>query len=111
MPWTYEPARFDFIHFQELFGWIPDGDSIFQEFMNALKPGGHIEVVEHSVAPVADDATIKSYHFIPVWGETVLQAGQKFGKTFTVWEESADRLRNLGFEEVVEHRYKWPMNE
>ncbi|KAJ5126398.1 hypothetical protein N7526_008575 [Penicillium atrosanguineum] len=110
MPWTYEPERFDFIHVRELFGCIPDWNHFFQECMSALKPGGHIEVVEHSVAPVADDSTMGSDHFFHMWGETALQAGQKFGKSFTIWEESADRLRNLGFEEVVEHRYKWPMN-
>jgi SAM-dependent methyltransferase len=110
MPWTYNPNRFDFVHIRELFGCIPDWDEFFQECLSALKPGGHIEVVEHSVIPVADDATMDSDHFFHTWGDTVIQAGQRFGKSFTIWEESAERLRNLGFEEVVEHRYRWPMN-
>jgi hypothetical protein len=39
-----------------------------------------------------------------------MQAGERFGKSFSIWEESADRLKKAGFEEVVEKRYKWPMN-
>ena len=46
--------------------------------MYALKPGGHIEVVEHSVAPVPDDATMKSeLFFFTVWSETVHQVEHK----------------------------------
>ncbi|KAJ5081276.1 S-adenosyl-L-methionine-dependent methyltransferase [Penicillium alfredii] len=110
LPWTYDSHRFDFIHVRELFGSIPDWDEFFQQCLRALKPGGYIEVVEHSVDPVADDATMGPNHFFRVWGETVLQAGQRFGKSFSIWQESAERLRTTGFEEVEEHRYQWPMN-
>lgn len=110
MPWTYGPNRFDFVHIRELFGCIPDWDVFFQQCLSALKPGGYIEVVEHSVTPVADDATMDPDHFFRTWGDMVIHAGQRFGKSFTIWEESAERLRRLGFEEVVEHRYRWPMN-
>ena len=111
MPWTYAPGQFDFIHVRELFGCIPDWDEFFQQCFRALKPGGYIEVVEHSVTPVSDDDTVGPDHFYRVWGETVTEAGHKFGKSFTIWEESAERLRSVGFEDAVEHRYSWPMNE
>lgn len=110
MPWTYAPERFDFIHIRELFGSIPDWDEFFRQCYRALKPGGYIEVVEHSVTPVVDDATMGPEHFYRTWGKTVMQAGERFGKSFSIWEESADRLKKAGFEEVVEKRYKWPMN-
>lgn len=110
LPWTYDSHRFDFIHVRELFGSIPDWDEFFQQCLRALKPGGYIEVVEHSVDPVTDDATMGPNHFFRIWGETVLQAGQRFGKSFSIWQESAERLRTTGFEEVEEHRYQWPMN-
>lgn len=75
-----------------------------------MKPGGYIEIVERSVVPMADDGTMAPDHFFRTWGETVLLAGERSGKTFTIWEESAERLRATGFEEVVEHRYQWPIN-
>jgi SAM-dependent methyltransferase len=110
MPWTYAPERFDYIHIRELFGSIPDWDEFFRQCYRALKPGGYIEVVEHSVTPVVDDATMGPDHFYRIWGKTVIKAGDRFGKSFSIWEESADRLKKAGFEDVVERRYKWPMN-
>lgn len=110
MPWTYAPERFDFIHVRELFGSIPDWDEFFRQCYRALKPGGYIEVVEHSVSPVVDDATMGPDHFYRTWGKTVIQAGERFGKSFSIWEESADRLKKAGFVEVLENSYKWPMN-
>lgn len=110
MPWTYAPERFDFIHIRELFGCIPDWNEFFRQCLCALKPGGYIEIVEHSVVPIADDESMAADHFFRTWGETVLRAGEQSDKSFTIWEESAERLRVTGFEEVVEHRYEWPMN-
>lgn len=110
MPWTYSANQFDFIHVREMFGSIPDWDEFFRQCWRSLKPGGYIEVVEHSVEPVSDDDTVGPNHFYVEWGKTVVESGKVSGKTFTIWRESADRLRRLGFEDVVEHIYKWPMN-
>lgn len=110
LPWTYDPNHFDFIHVRELFGCIPDWDEFFQQCWRCLKPGGYIEVVEHSVEPIADDDTVPEDHFYRVWGQTVLNSGNMSGKTFNIWAESATRLRQAGFVDVVERRFQWPMN-
>lgn len=110
MSWTYAQNQFDFIHVREMFGSIPDWDEFFRQCWRCLKPGGYIEVVEHSVEPISDDDTVGPDHFYTLWGRTVVEAGNAFGKTFTIWRESADCLRRAGFEDVVEHTYKWPMN-
>jgi hypothetical protein len=49
-------------------------------------------------------------HFYHEWGQVVVDSGRQFGKTFTIWEESASRLKNAGFVDVVEKGFKWPMN-
>ena len=49
-------------------------------------------------------------HFYHTWGKTVVGMGRKFGKSFTIWNESKERLEKAGFEDVVEVQYKWPMN-
>ncbi|PYH80121.1 S-adenosyl-L-methionine-dependent methyltransferase [Aspergillus uvarum CBS 121591] len=110
LPWTYDPNHFDFIHVRELFGCIPDWDEFFQQCWRCLKPGGYIEVVEHSVEPIADDDTVPEDHFYRVWGQTVLNSGNMSGKTFNIWAESATRLRQAGFVDVVERRFQWPLN-
>ncbi|KAL2811710.1 S-adenosyl-L-methionine-dependent methyltransferase [Aspergillus granulosus] len=110
LPWTYPANQFDFIHIRELFGCIPDWDEFFRQCWHCLKPGGYIEVVEHSVQPIADDDTMGPDHFYLEWGQVVIDSGRQSGKTFTIWEESASRLKNAGFVDVIEKVYKWPMN-
>ena len=110
LPWTYAADQFDFIHIREMFGCIPDWDDFFQQCYSCLRPGGYIEVVEHSVEPVADDGSVGPNHFYQLWGQTVVDSGRAFGKSFTIWRESAERLKRAGFEDVVEVKYKWPMN-
>ncbi|KAL4865513.1 hypothetical protein BDV12DRAFT_174479 [Aspergillus spectabilis] len=110
LPWAYPRNQFDFIHIRELFGCIPDWDEFFRQCWQCLKPGGYIEVVEHSVQPVADDETMAPDHFYHEWGTIVVESGERFGKTFRIWEESASRLKRAGFVDVVEVGFKWPMN-
>ncbi|KAF1842831.1 S-adenosyl-L-methionine-dependent methyltransferase [Cucurbitaria berberidis CBS 394.84] len=110
LDWTFPPNHFDFIHIRELFGCIPDWDFFFQQAFEHTKPGGYIEIVEHSVQPVSDDDSMGPDHFYHTWGKVVIEMGKKFGKSFTIWEESAERIRRAGFVDVVVVDYKWPMN-
>lgn len=110
LEWTYPPSNFDFIHIREMFGSIPDWDYFFSQCFRCVKPGGWVEIVEHDVRPVADDDTCPEGHFFRLWGNTVIEMGAKFGKSFSIWEEAKGRLERAGFEEVVEVQYKWPMN-
>lgn len=36
--------------------------------------------------------------------------GQKWGKTFDTWKESRSILGRAGFVNIVDRRFKWPMN-
>ncbi|RDW83671.1 uncharacterized protein DSM5745_03997 [Aspergillus mulundensis] len=110
LPWTYAENQFDFIHIREMFGCIPDWDEFFRHCWHCLKPGGYIEVVEHSVQPIADDETMGPDHFYHEWGRIVVESGERSGKTFTIWEESSARLKDAGFVDIVEKGFKWPMN-
>lgn len=66
--------------------------------------------MEHSVVPLSDDGTVNEHSFFTLWGSTVVDLGEKFGKSFNIWKESKAGIENAGFEGVVETRYKWPMN-
>lgn len=110
LEWTFPPNHFDFIHIRELFGCIPDWDFFFQQAYRHTKPGGWIEIVEHSVCPISDDDTMGPDHFYHTWGQVVVEMGDRFGKTFTIWEESAERIKQAGFVDVTVMEYKWPMN-
>jgi ubiquinone/menaquinone biosynthesis C-methylase UbiE len=110
LDWTFPPNHFDFIHIRELFGCIPDWDFFFAQAFRHTKPGGWIEIVEHSVCPIADDGSMGPDHFYHTWGQVVVEMGDKFGKSFTIWEESAERIRRAGFVDVTVVDFKWPMN-
>jgi hypothetical protein len=108
--WTFPVSYFDFIHIRELFGCISDWDFFFAQAYKHTKPGGWVEIVEHSVQPIADDDSMGPDHFYHTWGKTVVEMGELFGKSFTIWEESKERMERAGFVDVVEVRYKWPVN-
>jgi SAM-dependent methyltransferase len=110
LEWTYPINHFDFIHIRELFGCVRDWDALFAETFKHLKPGGYIEILEHSVVPLSDDDTVDEHSFFTLWGSTVVELGERFGKSFNIWKQSKAGIENAGFEGVVETRYKWPMN-
>jgi trans-aconitate methyltransferase len=109
-PWLYGDNVMDFVHIREMFGSIPNWDEFFRQAYRTLKPGGWIEVVEHSVHPISDDGTVDDAHFFTLWGCTVIEMGERFGKTFKIWNEAKERLERTGFVDIVEVQYKWPMN-
>jgi Methyltransferase domain len=110
LEWTYAKNQFDLIHIRELFGCVSDWDAFFASAFEHTKPGGYVEVIEHSVCPVSDDGTVNEDGFFPLWGRTVVEMGERFGKSFTIWKESKERLEKAGFVDVIEKKYKWPMN-
>ncbi|KAG0648200.1 Velvet complex subunit LAE1 [Hyphodiscus hymeniophilus] len=108
--WMHCENHFDFIHIRELFGCIVDWDDFFTQAFKHTKPGGYVEIIEHSVSPEADDGTVNDQGFFTRWGKTVVELGEMSGKSFTIYKESKSRMEHAGFVEVVEKSYKWPMN-
>jgi hypothetical protein len=82
----------------------------FQQTCLATESGGWVEVLEYSVESAADDGTSGSEWVLTLWGKTVIEMGEKSSQCFSIWAESKDRLERAGFVDVVETRYKWPMN-
>ncbi|KAF2674599.1 S-adenosyl-L-methionine-dependent methyltransferase [Microthyrium microscopicum] len=110
LEWTFQEDFFEFIHVREMFGSIPDWDEFFDQCFRCTKSGGWIEVVEHAVTPISRDGTQAEDHFYHEWGRTVVEMGQKNGKSFTIWEEAKERLEKAGYVDVHEVHYDWPMN-
>jgi hypothetical protein len=110
LEWTYSPDYFDFIHIREMFGSVADWTKLLAQAYRCARPGGWVEIVEHSVRPVSDDGTVGPDHFFTFWGDTVIEAGKVFGKTFEIWKDAKSHMNDAGFEDVQEVYYKWPMN-
>ncbi|TID16925.1 S-adenosyl-L-methionine-dependent methyltransferase [Venturia nashicola] len=108
--WTFPENHFDFIHLREMFGSIADWDELFAQAFRHTKPGGWVEIVEHSVEPTCDDGTMPPGHFYEEWGRTVITCGETAGKSFRIWKEAKGYMERAGFVEIHEVRYRWPMN-
>lgn len=52
LDWTWDKNYFDFVHVREMFGSIADWDFFAREAYRCTKPGGYMEIVEHSVRAV-----------------------------------------------------------
>lgn len=73
-----------------------------------LKPGGYVEQVEQSVVPKSDDGSTDGTIF-EEWGKVSLEAGDAFGKSLRVVDESAQHMREAGFVDVTERRFRVPI--
>jgi hypothetical protein len=74
-----------------------------------LTPGGWYQQIEMSVVPTADDGTVVEGSIFDQWGKVSLEAGDKFGKDLRIHEQIKGYLEGAGFENVVEHVFKWPI--
>lgn len=110
LEWTFPENHFDFIHLREMFGSIADWDELFAQAFRHTKPGGWVEIVEHSVEPTCDDGSMLPGHFYEEWGRTVIEGGETVGKSFRIWEEAKGYMERAGFVDVHEVRFKWPIN-
>lgn len=108
--WTYPDNHFDFIFIRELFGSITSWDIFFREVFRCTRPGGWVEVVERGVEVLSDDGTIPPDHVYHKFNQIMVQIGERGGKSLEIWRESKRRVLSAGFVDVVESKYKWPLN-
>lgn len=106
--WTFTPSSFDFIHARCLYGCVADYQALYSEVLNALKPGAWFEQAEISVVPKSDDNSIKDT-YLEKWGALAIECGEKFGKSFSIAEDSATEFKKAGFENVEYVTFRWPI--
>lgn len=59
--------------------------------------------------PKSEDGTVTENSIFAKWGQVSLEAGDAFGKTLRIVDESKQLLIDGGFVDVTEHRYKLPI--
>ncbi|KAL2861844.1 S-adenosyl-L-methionine-dependent methyltransferase [Aspergillus pseudodeflectus] len=106
--WVHEKDSFDYIHIRGMYGSIADWDALYKTIYSHLKPGGYIEHWEQSVQVKSDDGTTAGTVY-EEWTELAHRAGDAFGKTLRIVDESKGRIAKAGFVDVVEKRFKCPL--
>lgn len=107
--WIWPKDHFDFVHIRGLFGSIADWPKLYKECYKHLQPGGYIEQVEWSVHNRSADGTLSPNAVLFQWSQHAVQVGTMTGKTFEIAENMAGLIREAGFVDVVERRFKWPI--
>jgi len=55
------------------------------------------------------DSTLPPSSVLAVWSQIAVQIGTLTGKTFEIAENMAGLIREAGFMDVVEKRFRWPI--
>lgn len=107
--WIYPDNHFDLVHIRGLFGSIADWPQLYKEAFRHIRPGGYIEQMEWSVHNRSSDGTLSPDAVLARWSQNAIRAGTITGKTFEVAENMAGLIREAGFVDVVEKRFRWPV--
>ncbi|KAH0559282.1 hypothetical protein GP486_004206 [Trichoglossum hirsutum] len=110
-PWSYSESTFDLIFLRGLDGTVVDWTRLYTEVYQALKPGAYIEHSEMCIELKSDDGPINPEHILGRWSETLFEASDAFGKPLGVAEHIKEQLEIVGFVDVVEQRFEWPIGE
>ena len=75
-----------------------------------LNPGGWFEIADIVVPYECDDGTFPKDSALYKWMAYAIDAAAKFGKPLDATVTYAQRLREVGFVNVTERKFKWPTN-
>ena len=108
-PWQL--GSFDFIHARMLNPGAQDWPSVLQKCWEHLEPGGWLELLDicfplaTAQAPQTDNPSPPYLHFTQVQEE----AWGLIGRDFYSWMNHTQRLQDLGFQDVKEREFRWPV--
>jgi len=107
--WTFGEDTFDLIHIRGLHGTTNDWPALYRQVLKCLKPGGYLEQAEFSARFISEDNTIPPDGDIVLWNRIGLECHGKLNRELEVFETMRQHLVDTGFEDVVEHNFKWPI--
>ncbi|ROT42181.1 S-adenosyl-L-methionine-dependent methyltransferase [Sodiomyces alkalinus F11] len=106
--WTFS-RPFDYIHSRMNNSSIANWEDYIRRSYENLAPGGYIELQEFTL-PLSDDGTLTKDHALHQSMTLLGEAAAKLGRPFRDLNTLKSLLEHAGFEDVREHRYKWPSN-
>ncbi|CAI7642155.1 unnamed protein product [Penicillium discolor] len=108
--WTWREP-FDFIHMRLMYGaFPPEGwHQLYKQAYDALEPGGWIEQMELDVRVYSDDGSLKKEHQLYGWGDMFIRCSERAGRSLTTHETMRDAIKEAGFVDVHEEKYKIPL--
>lgn len=107
--WAYSEP-FDYIHSRFMNFSIQNWRSYLQKIYDNLTPGGYVELQDVDVIMGSDDGTLTEDTTLHKWCKLLDEAATTFNRSFERTTNFKDMLKDIGFVDVVETRFKWPTN-
>ncbi|CAG8957255.1 hypothetical protein HYFRA_00010677 [Hymenoscyphus fraxineus] len=108
-PWTYS-YKFDFINMRMMVGTIVDWPKCFKQCYDNLNPGGWMEIKDIKFPIEDNDSSFPPDCAVKKWADLILEGTTVVGRACDSAKNYKKQLEDAGFMNVVEIRYKWPMN-
>jgi SAM-dependent methyltransferase len=105
--WVF-PQKFDYIHGRALMSCFRNDQTVWEHAFKALRPGGILELQDLQMPLRYIDSTGEGTA-LKLWNERFMAAGLMLGRDFTKVAKYKATLEKVGFVDVVEKRYYWPM--
>jgi hypothetical protein len=107
-PWIYSKDSFDFIHARCIYGCVANYPALYSEVYSALKHGAWFEQAEISVQSKSADGSVIGTN-LEKFGQLAIEGGKKFGKSFSIAEDSEKLITEAGFVNVKCETFKLPI--
>ena len=92
-----------------LLSCFKDARAVIQQAYDNLAPGGYLELQDFVYPPQFFGETLTDTPLYK-WGQTILEASRKLGRPWDNVPKYKGWMEEIGFEEVVEKKYYWPLN-
>lgn len=106
--WTF-PHKFGFIHVRYMAFSIQDWPKLVQQCYDNTAPGGWVEVQDFMLDYYSEDGSYREGQAIHTWATTLLQASRDFGRDPSPGPKLEQYFKDVGFENVVAKRYRFPL--
>ncbi|KAF5679188.1 methyltransferase [Fusarium heterosporum] len=108
--WTWSEP-FDFIFARTMTGSFADTEKFIQNAYANLEPGGYLEMQDLTYPIACDDDTLLPDSALVRSGLLSIEASAKAGREIDLPPKYKNFFEKAGFTEIVEKKYKWPINE
>jgi trans-aconitate methyltransferase len=100
---------FDYIHARAVLSCFKDPRFILQQAYNSLSPGGYLEMQDFIVPfGFLGEQPVESPLY--KWFQIITEGAAKLGRPWTNVKYYKKWMEEVGFEDVVEKKYYWPIN-
>ncbi|KAF4458659.1 methyltransferase [Fusarium albosuccineum] len=107
--WTWS-APFDLIFARVMTGCFTDMQEFVHKAYKSLEPGGYLEMQDLTHPFGCDDGTLREDLELARFGRLCIEASANAHRPIDVAPKYKDFLEKAGFVNIVEKRFKWPLN-